>query len=257
MRFTITLALASTLSLVGCGDPQAAEDELNDSEYAVDENGLLIYSSTGEFEEEPPAGGWELQLADKYGEELDLDSVKDLPTDEEVFAAEPGFLDPSLGSELSADEVDGDLAETGQDLVSCTKRRATGYKSGRAFSITLVKTDSKPAGINAANAFYYMERAAARAGISLIVNSGFRSMSEQRYLYNCYLTKRCNGGNLAARPGYSNHQSGVALDISTRSSRTYNWLKRNARRWGYVRTVPSEPWHWEYRGATRNAPCRR
>jgi LAS superfamily LD-carboxypeptidase LdcB len=39
-------------------------------------------------------------------------------------------------------------------------------------------------------------------------------MAEQTYLYNCYLSGNCNSGNLAARPGYSNHQSGLAMDIA-------------------------------------------
>lgn len=100
----------------------------------------------------------------------------------------------------------GDLGEASQGIVTCSKRTATGYRGGSAFRVTLVSADYRPAGRNAANAFYAMEKAAARAGVSLQVNSGFRTMAEQRYLYNCYRTRKCNGGNLAARPGYSNHQ---------------------------------------------------
>jgi LAS superfamily LD-carboxypeptidase LdcB len=95
-----------------------------------------------------------------------------------------------------------------------------------------------------------MERAAARAGVSLVVNSGFRTMAQQQYRYHCYVTKS------AARPGYSNHQGGIALDTGTRVPRVYTWLKNHARSFGYVRTVPSEPWHWEYHAAARSSPCR-
>ncbi|MBL8957537.1 MAG: M15 family metallopeptidase [Myxococcaceae bacterium] len=256
MRFTIVTAVV--VSLLGCGDPEGSNEELLDDEFGVDQNGLLVYPSTGAFEEEPPAGGFELPDPDAEPEELTAEELAQLPEDTAVLEEE-GLVDPTLGDEAFEEGDDGsaEQASAEQALVTCGKTRGTGYRNGRAFAVTLVKTDYKPAGINAANAFYYMERAAARAGVSLVVNSGFRTMAQQRYLYNCYKTKRCNNGNLAARPGYSNHQSAIALDISTRQAKVYRWLKNNARRYGYVRTVPSEPWHWEYRGATRNAPCKR
>ena len=53
-----------------------------------------------------------------------------------------------------------------------------------------------------------------------------------------------------ARPGYSNHQGGTAADISTPGGyggRTYAWLRRNARNYGFVNDVRGEPWHWTYK----------
>ena len=107
--------------------------------------------------------------------------------------------------------------------------------------IQTVKIQGKWVEKNTACAFLRMEAA---YGSPLQLNSGFRTMSEQTYLWNCYQTKRCNNGNLAARPGYSNHQNGIALDIS---SRDYAYLAANAHRFGFIRTVVSERWHWEYR----------
>jgi len=90
-----------------------------------------------------------------------------------------------------------------------------------------------------------MKAAAAQAGITLHVNSGFRTMAEQTHLYSCYQHKNCNNGNLAARPGTSNHQNGIAVDLNVPSN-IYNWLSKNARKFGFIRAVPSETWHWEY-----------
>ncbi|MFM2248180.1 MAG: hypothetical protein RL071_4255, partial [Pseudomonadota bacterium] len=85
--------------------------------------------------------------------------------------------------------------------------------------------------------------AAARDGVKLRLNSGFRTMDEQRALYQGYL----NGTRgLAAAPGYSNHQHGEAVDIDVVSDAAYTWMFRNAPRMGWHNTVPSEPWHWEY-----------
>jgi LAS superfamily LD-carboxypeptidase LdcB len=71
-------------------------------------------------------------------------------------------------------------------------------------------------------------------------------MATQRYLYHCYKTKACNGGNLAAVPGYSNHQSGHALDLNTAAGGVYSWLANHGHAYGFRRTVPSEKWHWEH-----------
>ncbi|MBN9164768.1 MAG: M15 family metallopeptidase [Myxococcales bacterium] len=50
---------------------------------------------------------------------------------------------------------------------------------------------------------------------------------------------------LAAVPGYSNHQSGSALDLNTSARGVYSWLAKHGKAYGFRRTVPSEKWHWE------------
>ncbi|WP_434384855.1 peptidoglycan-binding protein [Melittangium boletus] len=126
-------------------------------------------------------------------------------------------------------------------------RTVTGYVNGVPRQINLSKIpNGKEMRSDAAAAFNRMHAAAARAGINLHVNSGFRSMAEQQELYRKYL----NGtGNLAAKPGYSNHQGGIAVDINVggTGTSTYKWLAAHGAEYGFKRTVPSEPWHWEYR----------
>jgi|GEM_PF-1209263 len=106
---------------------------------------------------------------------------------------------------------------------------------------------------DAASSFEQMYSEARGAGLWLWVISGHRSWAEQKYLYRLY---RKGLGARAARPGRSNHQRGTAVDISVGSihTRTYEWLAANACRFGYKRTVRSEPWHWEYRPRTTPAP---
>ncbi|MFU8803010.1 MAG: cell wall-binding repeat-containing protein [Bradymonadaceae bacterium] len=143
-----------------------------------------------------------------------------------------------------------------QELVtSCNKQRMAAYSGGRRLAdVTVVSVNHKPVAINTASAFEKMRLDARRSGVNISVVSGFRTMAQQEYFYNCYRTKRCNNGNLAARPGYSNHQDGRALDLNTRGAGVYNWLSRNASRYGFQRTVPSEPWHWEYRAGVKVSP---
>lgn len=128
-------------------------------------------------------------------------------------------------------------------------QQVTGYVKGVAQELKLLPISTRSAmRWDAALAFLRMQGAAQKAGVSLVVNSGFRTMEEQRVLHQKYLS---GTGNLAATPGYSNHQGGIAVDIATGGTSTpiYTWLVTNAARYGFKRTVESEPWHWEYRPA--------
>ncbi len=127
-------------------------------------------------------------------------------------------------------------------------REVVAYDDGRRYTIRVVDIGGKPVEVDTARAYRQMATAAQSAGVGLEVVSGHRSHEEQQYLYNCYQTGSCNNGNLAARPGYSNHQSGHALDLnsSDRGSAQYQWLAAHAHEFGFFETVAGEPWHWEY-----------
>jgi hypothetical protein len=97
--------------------------------------------------------------------------------------------------------------------------------------------------------FLAMVAAARAAGREVRLNSGFRTFAEQKHLHDGHV-RGLPGFNLAARPGNSNHQSGIAVDLDVKpgdGNPNYEWLKREATRFGFVRTVPSEAWHWEFR----------
>ncbi len=130
----------------------------------------------------------------------------------------------------------------------CSESQDTGYDAGQAFAINVVTMDGEPVEKDTANAFWVMREAAAADGVQIHINSGFRTMAEQEYFYMCYTCCCCNSCNLAASPGYSNHQSGHALDLNTSSPGVYNWLAANGGSFGFTETVPSEDWHWEWWG---------
>lgn len=101
--------------------------------------------------------------------------------------------------------------------------------------------------IDTVEPFLSLVSAAARESVLVTLNSGFRSYAEQKYLHDGY-KRGLPGFNLAAAPGFSHHQNGIAFDISVAGgdgNPTYEWLKRNATNFGFVRTVNKEPWHWE------------
>ena len=86
-----------------------------------------------------------------------------------------------------------------------------------------------------------MIEAAARDGVTINVTSGFRDMATQTDGWN-------RKPNLWAPPGWSPHQRGYAVDMNTIGGGRYEWLVKNAYRYGFIRTVQFERWHWEYRG---------
>ena len=100
---------------------------------------------------------------------------------------------------------------------------------------------------DAAKAFRAMQADANSDGVLLKVNTAFRTQAEQEKLYADF--KAGVRTAVAAEPGFSNHQGGIAVDIETAggANAAFRWLTANAAKYSYVRTVRSEPWHWEYR----------
>ncbi len=96
--------------------------------------------------------------------------------------------------------------------------------------------------------YFELVRAAAAEGVTVGINSGFRTWREQKQLYDGY-KRSLPGYNMAAEPGRSKHQNGIAFDIDVpggAGNPCYDWLAINATRFGFLRTVNKEPWHWEY-----------
>lgn len=97
--------------------------------------------------------------------------------------------------------------------------------------------------------FLAMVEAARADGVGIGINSGFRSYPEQKHLHDGF-TRKLPGFNPANRPGFSNHQNGIAFDIDVgggTANPIYLWLAKHATRFGFLRTVKKEAWHWEYR----------
>ena len=124
----------------------------------------------------------------------------------------------------------------------------------------------------AASAVVRMFAAARRAGIALASNSAYRSFDSQTAVYDQDLHAHglAAADTLTARPGYSEHQTGLAIDIGAvsgrcslsacfASTREGRWLASNAWRFGFVLRYPKgytaitgydfEPWHYRYVGA--------
>lgn len=137
-------------------------------------------------------------------------------------------------------------------LVMGVSSTAMAYVRGAATPIELAPIgNGQSLRKDAAAAYLRMSSQATRDGLTLVPTSGFRTMEKQQELYAAF---RAGTGNLAAAPGFSNHQAGIDVDIEVGrsfTSKTYLWLDRNAGQHGFVNTGQTfsqpEPWHWEYR----------
>lgn len=115
-------------------------------------------------------------------------------------------------------------------------------------------------------AFIRMAAAAKKDSILLKADSGYRSAAFQRRI----IRRRMAEGRtfdqvcqFVAPPGYSQHQTGRALDLVPSeavfaNTPTYAWLKKHAGKYGFVESIPKPPknggdwyweaWHWYYKG---------
>ena len=136
---------------------------------------------------------------------------------------------PNLPSNGQADNPGGEFSTDGADGHAIVNSRVSG-------------------------AWYSLIEAAKADGINFSVNSSFRSAGHQQKLWN----KNPNSEEVA-RPGYSSHQAGVALDFNnmsgkkngatcsnraTNSGAGYKWLVANAATYGF-KQYAVEAWHWD------------
>lgn len=114
-------------------------------------------------------------------------------------------------------------------------------------------------------AFDAMRAEAASQGLNLYISSGFRSYASQTSIYNRFVASEGVAGADAhsARPGHSEHQTGMAIDLNTISEEFGStpegkWVAANAHRFGFIVRYPQgkqaitgyvwEPWHLRYLG---------
>ena len=116
--------------------------------------------------------------------------------------------------------------------------------------------------------FKKMQSVALKSGFDIICDSGYRSFEYQENLLNNLIEKGKDTSYLA-RPGESEHHTGLAIDIAAYQNRKYvdnpdlltkefEWLSKNAHEFGFILRYPCdkenvtgypyEPWHYRYVG---------
>lgn len=190
---------------------------------------------------------------------------------------------PANALGLTADEARAMLADPLMVLVNHTSKMPDDYTfdTKECGSATAV---NKTLQTVACDAFLSMQKAAAADGVTVWMQSGYRSVKYQTSLYErktkYYLDKGYD--NAAAKekaaavvnpPGYSEHNCGLAADLNSpehtgldegfEKTAAFRWLCEHAGDYGFILRYPKdaedkteiiyEPWHWRYVGVENAA----
>lgn len=140
----------------------------------------------------------------------------------------------------------GDLVETGNYSIN------SNYKMDR----------------EAFEAYKKLYEDAVKNNLHIKIRSAYRSYFDQQYIYNGYVAKdgKAEADRYSARAGHSEHQTGLAIDISAASdlwgdfskTQEFTWMKDNSYKYGFILRYPKdkeyitgymyEPWHYRYVG---------
>lgn len=120
----------------------------------------------------------------------------------------------------------------------------------------------------AKKAFEKLHKEAKKDNMNIIVMSSYRSYEYQETLYNNYVKKdgKENADTYSARPGFSEHQTGLAVDVYNQktsytefeNTKEFTWMQNNAYKYGFILRFPKdkenetgyqyESWHYRYVG---------
>lgn len=190
-------------------------------------------------------------------------------------AASAAEEEPGL---LSAQQAQAMLDDPRMVLVNHTNKMPEDYTftTRECGSATAV---NKTLQTEAADAFLAMQAAAAREGVTIWMQSGYRSVDYQKNLYDQKTQYFRNKGlseaeakkqaaNIVNPPGYSEHNCGLAADLNSpehtdltegfENTEAFRWLSAHAVEYGFILRYPKnaeavteityEPWHWRYVG---------
>ena len=190
---------------------------------------------------------------------------------------------PANALGLTADEARAMLADPLMVLVNHTSKMPDDYTfdTKECGSATAV---NKTLQTVACDAFLEMQKAAAADGVTVWMQSGYRSVKYQTSLYErktkYYLDKGCDNATAKEKaaavvnpPGYSEHNCGLAADLNSpehtgldegfEKTAAFRWLCEHAGDYGFILRYPKdaedkteiiyEPWHWRYVGVENAA----
>ena len=199
-----------------------------------------------------------------------------------VAASEPENTAPTNALGLTAAEAQAILNDPLMILVNHTNKMPDSYtfdtkECGSSTSV------NKTLQTVACDAFLEMQKAAAADGVTVWMQSGYRSVKYQTNLYEKKTqyyrdqgydeaTAKEKAAAIVNPPGYSEHNCGLAADLNSpehtgldegfENTAAFRWLCEHAGEYGFILRYPKgaedkteityEPWHWRYVG-TENA----
>lgn len=166
--------------------------------------------------------------------------------------------------------ADAELADGNLILVNKYSRLASDYVPDDLVTVEPAYSNGGKLKSEVNDAFCDLVEALwAETGLHLVNVSPYRSYSLQSSLYARYSARdgAAAADRYSAHAGYSEHQTGLALDVSVpggtlngfKKSKQFEWMRGNAHRFGfilrygegmeYITGYKFEPWHYRYVGA--------
>ena len=207
-----------------------------------------------------------VQLSSEYIEN-EFNGIEESIIEEQEYASE----EEKLETEKQSDMINSEPYVPGKYKLDLVPGE---FLDNKKVPIKCCQINSKPVPIKIAEPLLDLIQAAKKDGINLIVNSGFRpgfgdnvntkseagvkvTADSQEALYAKFLK---NGSPDTAKAGTSKHGYGLAIDFNTgtrtgasgisvmnsTTEKNYQWLVKNSWRFGYIRGVATEEWHYEY-----------
>ena len=184
-----------------------------------------------------------------------------------VLSLVAGLIAPSAATAATVKGFEIDSASSLTAVVN--KHRKLDPATYVPSSLTRIQAERLRA--DAAKAYQQMVRAAKAEGVNIVAVSGNRSYAQQASLYDSYVRQygQATADTIAARPGHSEHQTGLAMDVGNASGACAlqdcfedtlvgKWVADNAGTYGFIIRYPDgnqdvtgyayEPWHLRYVG---------
>lgn len=180
-------------------------------------------------------------------------------------------VNTNIDKDFYTDIVSSDVSKGNLLIVNKYYKLDNGYHYGNLIEMSTrysVNSGQKLSS-EAYEAFKKLVEAGEKEEVYIRNLSAYRSYSRQSDIYNNY--KNHHGlewtDKWSARPGHSEHQTGLALDVTKKGMNTFdgfentkefNWISNNAHLYGFILRYPKdktyitgygyEPWHYRYVG---------
>ncbi len=197
-----------------------------------------------------------------------IEAAKKAEAEARAKAAAEEVAKKPVAPQISAKALSCDVTDGSRITVIINKKHC--FSPNNWAPSDLVSLDGYLLASQASAQMSAMMQAANVAGVGFSLSSAYRSYDNQVTTYNTWVA--VNGSTAAAdtvsaRPGYSEHQTGLAADLKIGScvlecfkgTAAYAWLQSNAAQYGFVERYPQglaaitgyspEAWHWRYVGA--------
>ena len=282
MKKGIIAALSATLLLTACGQTGTAGESSHDAASPVSpESGSVITDSTG------IADSTDIADSNDIADSTEADVV--ISPTEEYIQRETAEDEPYNTDSIDEAETDPEQEITGEDTGDVQESEANAeygappqvydipgitYMTDPNTGVTILianKSYALPYDFNPGldptceAQFAKLSAGAAADGLDIYLSSGFRSYDYQSEIYNnyCYWYGQESADTFSARPGHSEHQSGLAIDVNIIDDSFIGtpeaiWLEEHCWEYGFILRYPQskqditgykyESWHIRYVG---------